>query len=68
MSDLQAITKGQPDDDELAAVVLALDLAVPPASPPEPTSRWRAALASRAQPTGWSAAPAGWSSPTFSGK
>jgi hypothetical protein len=44
MSELQ-VTKGQPDDDELAAVVMALGIVASrvPATPP-PVSRWRASL------------------------
>jgi hypothetical protein len=39
------VTKGQPDDDELAAVVIALDIVASrvPATP-RPVSRWRVSL------------------------
>ena len=42
MSDLQ-VTNGQPDDDELAAVVIALK-AMAAATPSHPASRWRTSL------------------------
>ena len=44
MSELR-VTKGQPDDDELAAVVIAFEIVaarVPAAAPP--VSRWRISL------------------------
>jgi Acyl-CoA carboxylase epsilon subunit len=39
------VTKGQPDDDELAAVVIALDIvAARVAAAPPQVSRWRVSL------------------------
>jgi hypothetical protein len=41
------IMKGEPDDDELAAVVLALALVSRRAVTEQPTSRWRLSLRPR---------------------
>jgi hypothetical protein len=44
------VRRGQPDDDELAAIVMALDIVASraPAAPP-PVSRWRASLHPRSR-------------------
>jgi hypothetical protein len=43
------VTKGSPDDEELAAVVIAVEViaARAVASEPEPVSRWRTSLRER---------------------
>jgi hypothetical protein len=44
-----AVTKGSPDDEELAAVVIALDIVAARAavSAPAPVSRWSSSLRAR---------------------
>jgi len=49
------ITKGSPDDEELAAVVIALEVvaARAVAGAPEPVSKWRTSLGSLTPRTEW---------------
>jgi hypothetical protein len=52
------VTKGSPDDEELAAVVIAVEViaARAVASEPEPVSRWRTSLRDQrenARPRSW---------------
>jgi hypothetical protein len=47
------VTKGSPDDEELAAVVIALEMvaARPLASAPAPVSKWKSSLRTTSVPT-----------------
>ena len=48
MTEPVRVTKGSPDDEELAAVVIALELVAARAvtAAPEPVSKWRTSLGS----------------------